>query len=98
MFHVLGFLFIIIVGVLILGLSILVTVVRSLFGLGGRRASSGSYQKPGGYSYNSARQQPGSSSRQDEAVEREEDETHPKHKKLFAKDEGEYVDFEEVKD
>ena len=81
MFHILGFLFIIIIAILLIGLSIIGTVIRNIFGLGGRRTSSnsGPYQKgngnyqPGGYSY-------------------------PRHKKLFSKDEGEYVDFEEIKE
>ena len=59
MFHILGFLFIIIIAILLIGLSIIGTVIRNIFGLGGRRTSSnsGPYQKgngnyqPGGYSY-----------------------------------------------
>lgn len=98
MFPVLGLLFILIIAILILGLSVIATVIRSIFGLGRRRAPSGSYKKPGGSSYTSSRHRPGSSSRPDEAVEAEEDETRPKRKKLFSKDEGEYVDFEEIKD
>ena len=31
-------------------------------------------------------------------AKREEAETPPRHKKLFSKDEGEYVDFEEIKE
>ena len=58
MFHILGFLFIIIIAILLIGLSIIGTVIRNIFGLGGR----------------------------------------PRHKKLFSKDEGEYVDFEEIKE
>ena len=67
MFHILGFLFIIIIAILLIGLSIIGTVIRNIFGLGGRRTSSNS----GPY---------------------------PRHKKLFSKDEGEYVDFEEIKE
>lgn len=45
MFHILGFLFVIIVVILVIGLSIIGTVLRTIFGLGGkRRSSSGSYQ------------------------------------------------------
>ena len=85
MFHILGFLFIIIIAILLIGLSIIGTVIRNIFGLGGRRTSSnsGPYQKgngnyqPGGYSSNDNR---------------------PRHKKLFSKDEGEYVDFAEIKE
>lgn len=98
MFHILGLLFIIIIAILIFGLSVIVTVIRSIFGLGARPTSSTSYQKPGGYAYNSSRQQSDPSSQADEAIEGEEGEIHPKHKKLFSKDEGEYVDFEEIKE
>ena len=99
MFHILGFLFIIIIAILLIGLSIIGTVIRNIFGLGGRRTSSnsGPYQKgngnyqPGGYSYNDNRQS-------SEEAQTEEGEIRPRHKKLFSKDEGEYVDFEEIKD
>ena len=40
MFHILGFLFIIIIAILLIGLSIIGTVIRNIFGLGGRRTSS----------------------------------------------------------
>ena len=44
MFHILGFLFVIIVVILVIGLSIIGTVLRTVFGLGKRRSSSGTYQ------------------------------------------------------
>ena len=40
MFHFLGFLFIIIIAILLIGLSIIGTVIRSIFGLGSRRSSN----------------------------------------------------------
>ena len=98
MFHILGFLFVIIVVILVIGLSIIGTVLRTIFGLGGkRRSSSGSYQSGQGYSY-SGGQQPDSSSQTDEGTTSEGNNIHRKHKKLFSKDEGEYVDFEEIKE
>lgn len=90
MFHILGFLFIIIIAILLIGLSIIGTVIRSIFGLGGRRTSSSR-----GYSYNENGQPSNYTSNE---AEPEEGEIHPKHKKLFSKDEGEYVDFEEIKE
>ena len=60
-------------------------------------SNSGPYQKgngnyqPGGYSYNDNRQS-------SEEAQTEEGEIRPRHKKLFSKDEGEYVDFEEIKE
>ena len=47
MFHILGFLFVIIVVILVIGLSIIGTVLRTVFGLGKRRSSSGTYQNGG---------------------------------------------------
>ena len=54
MFHILGFLFVIIVVILVIGLSIIGTVLRTVFGLGKRHSSSGTYQNGGG-SYQSGR-------------------------------------------
>ena len=87
MFHILGFLFIIIIAILLIGLSIIGTVIRNIFGLGGRRTSSNS----GPYQNNDNRQS-------SEEAKTEEGEIRPRHKKLFSKDEGEYVDFEEIKE
>lgn len=97
MFHILGFLFIIIVVILVIGLSIIGTVLRSIFGLGKRRTSSGSYQSGGGYSFSGDQQQT-ASSQANEGTTSSENVVHRKHKKLFTKDEGEYVDFEEIKE
>lgn len=104
MFHILGFLFIIIVVILVIGLSIIGTVLRSIFGLGKRRSSSGSYQNGGGsyqsgggYSFSGDQQQT-ASSQANEGTTSSEDVVHRKHKKLFTKEEGEYVDFEEIKE
>jgi len=104
MFHILGFLFIIIVVILVIGLSIIGTVLRSIFGLGGKRRSSGtyqngngSYQSAGGYSF-SGNQQQSSSSQANKETTSSENDIHKKRKKLFSKDEGEYVDFEEIKE
>ena len=80
MFHFLGFLFIILIAILFIGLSIIGTVIRSVFGLGGRR-SSNTYRNENG-NYQSGKTSPHSNPR----------------KKLFSQDEGEYVEFEEIKD
>lgn len=100
MLHILGFLFIIIIAILVIGLSIIGSVFRSIFGLGGRR-SSGTYQKgsgnyqSGGYSYNDRQQQSDSSATDSSAGTGRKP---SKRKKLFTEDEGEYVDFEEIKE
>ena len=103
MFHILGFLFVIIVVILVIGLSIIGTVLRTVFGLGKRRSSSGTYQNGGGsyqsgrgYSFSGDQQQDASSQSNGETTSRND--IHRKHKKLFSKDEGEYVDFEEIKE
>lgn len=88
MFHILGTLFFIIIAILIIGLSIIGAVVRSVFGMKSRRSTSG------GYSFNSGKQKSGSSQKQETTVAEEEPQL--KRKKVFLKDEGEYVDFEEV--
>lgn len=101
MFSFFGFLFIIIIAILLIGLSIVGTVIRTIFGLGGRRSTDtnangrGNYQSGRGYSFND-NQQPDTS--HNEETTYEERAPHPKRKKLFSKDEGEYVDFEEIKE
>lgn len=101
MFHFFGFLFIIIIAILLIGLSILGTIIRSIFGLGGRRSpdtnpdGKGSYQSGRGYSFNDNQH---SDTFHNEEIIPEERDLHPKRKKLFSKDEGEYVDFEEIKE
>ena len=42
MFHILGFLFIIVIAVIIIGLALVGSVLRAVFGLGKRSPSSGS--------------------------------------------------------
>lgn len=88
MFHILGFIIIIIFIVLIIGISIIGTIIRALFG--GKRQSSTSSGNTSSYT-SWGRQQ-----RQQEHILKEEGQ--PKHKKIFSKEEGEYVDFEEIKD
>ncbi len=103
MLHFLVFLFIIVIAIVLIGLSIIGSVIRSILGLGGRRSSSsyGTYQNKGknnhadnhsGYGNKQA-----NNARQEEAQSEEED-SRPRHKKLFSKDEGEYVDFEEMEE
>ncbi len=63
MFHILGFLFIIIIAILLIGLSIIGTVIRNIFDWADAvlpptpvpTKGNGNYQ-PGGYSYNDNRQ------------------------------------------
>ena len=99
MFHFLGFIFFFILIILLIGFVILWRIVNTFLGLG-KRMTSGtntntqgqrrtSYQQTDyqqdGTSANNARNQSSSSSSNDK-------------KKLFADDEGEYVEFEEIKE
>lgn len=82
MASILGFFFIIILIILIFGLSIISSIFRVFFGLGKKGSKSSNR--------NYSNQQ--TSSRQETVYEQK------KHKKIFDNDEGEYVDFEEIKD
>lgn len=93
MFHFLGFLFIIIIAVLIIGVSIVGSVLRAIFGFGRRSTSTHTYTTSG-----ERRQQNSQTQREEEIYDAEENIQPKKHKKIFAKDEGEYVDFEEIKE
>lgn len=83
MLHILGFLFFIIIAILLIGLSIIASVVHKLF--------NRSKRQPGGYSYSHHKTS-------SEEVQPEEGEIHYRRKKLFDKDEGEYVEFEEIRE
>ena len=89
MFHFLGFLFFILIVVVLIGLSIIVTVLRSIFGLGRPRSSSTFGGHHSGSHSRSGNEQTADSTRQN---------TQSGRKKLFSEEEGEYVDFEEIKE
>ncbi|MBR6433790.1 DUF4834 family protein [Bacteroides sp. KG68] len=91
MLHLLGFLFIIIIAVVVIGLSIIGSVVRSILRWGRPRSSSAS----GTHSGHGDRQ--ADDARQAE-IQPEKEDSRPGHKKFFSKDEGEYVDFEEIEE
>lgn len=104
MFHIFGFILIIIIAVFVIGLSLISSVLRSIFGLG-RRMSSGSnqqngrsYQYKGGYSAQGNQQDSSSQTYQDNTYHEGNSSKTEKKKKLFSKDDGEYVDYEEIKD
>ena len=80
--YILLFLFILVVFILVLGLSIVGSIVRAIFGFG-RRSSSRMNQ---------------SYERQSNQAQEENATANGNRKKLFTEDEGEYVDYEEVKD
>lgn len=91
MFHILGFLFIIIIAVIIIGLTIVGSVLRAIFGLG-RRSTT--------HTYNNGSTQRKHYHASDMDMDDEEtisEKETSRHKKIFSDDEGEYVDFEEIK-
>ncbi len=95
MFHFLGFIFIIIIAVLFIGLALIGSFLRGIFGAGNRRTGQKGYHTT---TYNSSNDSQQSNHSYQES-ETPHNNGHPKRrKKLFSKDEGEYVDFEEVKD
>ena len=83
-----GFFFLIIIIVLIFGLSIISGILRLLFGFG-RKSSS---------QHTQSRNQQNTYHQEDKKEDAGNTPSSRNHKKLFDKDEGEYVDFEEVKD
>ena len=97
MFHFLGFILLIIFAVLLVGLVIVVTFVRRLFGRGAGRKQSTTYYYTATNRGSSARASHAGVS-DDGTVAVEEGELHINRKKIFGKDEGEYVSYEEVKE
>lgn len=97
MLHFLGFLFILIIAILIIGLSIIGSIVRGIFGLGRKKTSSQDFRSYTFYGDN--RQSSRTSTDTPDGIRPEEGEIHIKHKeRIFSKDDGEYVDFEEIKE
>lgn len=80
MFHFIGFILIVLLIILIIGLGLIASFLRSLFGLSKRTSRN---------------QQSTSSQRTWNSVKEEEHHSMNK-KKIFSKDEGEYVDYEEI--
>ena len=93
--HILGLIFIFIIAIFVIGISVIGSILQAIFGLGRR-------SRPTAHTYTTSgerRQQQNTQRREDEEeVYNAEEDIHPrKHKKIFTKDEGEYVDFEEIK-
>ena len=100
MFHFLGFILLLVLAVLLVGFVIVVTFVRRLFGMGKGRKQTTTYyyttNNPRNGSATNTRR--GNVSADDDTVAVEEGELHINRKKIFGKDEGEYVSYEEVKE
>lgn len=82
-----GLFFIIIIIILVLGLSVISNIIRAIFGIGKRRPNNSNQSQT--YSNTSS---------QRTTQEPETEVKVKKRKKFFDKSEGEYVEFEEVKD
>lgn len=95
--YILLFLLIFIIVIIILGLSIVGAILRAVFGIG-RRSSSRPKQKgqynPGQHQYQQNESSQHSTRQEEESFS--EEMPRNKRKKIFTKDEGEYVDFEEM--
>lgn len=101
MFHLLGILFIIFIAVLVIGLSIVGSVFRAIFGFGRNRSNATSSRTRHTYSNPSTNTGSNTQTREQAAAANEDASNGASgqgHKKIFTKDEGEYVDFEEVKE
>ncbi len=97
MFNIVAFLFFFILIILFIGLSFVGSILRVLFGFGRRHSSTGSYQRTGSYQSGSQNSTDYTSSSSQNKSSSEADNQTGKHKKIFSKEEGEYVDFEEIK-
>ena len=85
--HILLFILFFIIAIIVFGLSIVGFLLRTIFGIG-RRSSSSHHGKTGQsqQSYNQG------------SYNSNENTSARKHKKIFTQDDGEYVDFEEIKE
>lgn len=90
MLHFFGFLILIVIAVIIIGLTLVGSVLRALFGFG-KRSTPNAQSSSNGRKYYRA-----SETNKEEEMSTESDSA--KHKKLFTDEEGEYVDFEEIKE
>lgn len=95
--YILLFLLIFVVVIVILGLSVVGVILRTIFGIG-RRSSSRPRQP--GYEQPGQRQNPNQNTNNSSNNEEEtyaDTSSSNRRRKIFTKDDGEYVDYEEVK-
>lgn len=97
MFHILGFIFFFILIILVIGLVVLSKVVRTIFGLGRRMTGSSSTQRRS-QTYQRSTSSDYRSSDSESRNSQQSAGSASGRKKIFDSDEGEYVDFEEVKE
>ena len=100
--HILLFIFVFIIAIVVFGLSIVGFLLRAIFGIGRHSSSSSSSRSRQSTSgYNDGQQNYGQRTQRPTDNEEErysENAQGKKHKKIFTQDDGEYVDFEEIKE
>lgn len=95
--HILGFIFIIFIVILVIGLSIIGKVIRTIFGLGAKNrtnqntTSQGSSQQQQNYTKSHSY-----TNENDDATITIYDTRVKPRKKIFTEDEGEYVDYDNI--
>ena len=96
MFHILGFIFFFILIILVIGLAILSKVIRTVLGVGRRMKGDEStrYKRSGSASQDFAQSQ----NTTHENTRSNNTSEGRRKGKVFDEDEGEYVDFEEIKE
>lgn len=94
MFHILGFFLAIVIIIGILLVSFAGWVLRTIFGVGSNRSSQQNTQRR---SHSQQQSYHRSSAADKEEAPRTEGTSQTPRKKIFTEDEGEYVDFEEIK-
>lgn len=97
MFHILGFIFFFILIILVIGLVVLSKVVRTIFGLGRHMTGSSSTQRRS-QTYQRSTSSGYRSSDSESRNSQQSAGSASGRKKIFDSDEGEYIDFEEVKE
>lgn len=97
MFHILGFIFFFILIILVIGLAILSKVIRTVLGVGRRMKGDEStrYNRSGSASQDFAQSQ---NTTHENTRSNNTSEGRRRKGKVFDEDEGEYVDFEEIKE
>lgn len=93
MFHILGFLFFFILIIIVIGLLLLTRVIRGILGVGRRMTGNHS-----GSTRTQTRGYTSDYATENKAQHQESSQQPSGKKKVFGSDEGEYVDFEEIKE
>ena len=94
--HILLFILFFIIAIIVFGLSIVGFLLRTIFGIG-RRSSSRPRQTESGHTNQQDYDQGNRRPINDEEEIYSENISEKRHKKIFTQDDGEYVDFEEIK-